>query len=173
VLPADDDLLHDLGECQGGDGEVDARHAVGGHGDDDAGDQRSDAGGGECDEEGDALGEEVGVGVGADRQEGAVAEADKPGEADQQHQADAGDRQNEDLSEFADIEDRQQPRRRQHRQPEQAVPEDLAAVLEQTDVVEIGGLEQDAHGCRPQTFLRCNVENSPCGRSISTMSMSR
>lgn len=45
-LPADNDLLDDLGEGERGDGERDAGHAVGGHRDHDAGDQRRQAGGG-------------------------------------------------------------------------------------------------------------------------------
>ena len=48
--------------------------------------------------------QEDGIGVGADAEKGRVTEADQAGVANQQHQADSGNGEDEDGTEFADIE---------------------------------------------------------------------
>ena len=73
-----------------------------------------------------------------------MAEAGEPGVADQQHQPDAGDGEHEDLRQLADVELRQQRRCHHEGDDEHPVPEAVAAVLEETDVVEIRGLEENA-----------------------------
>ena len=78
-----------------------------------------------------------------------MAEAREPRVADEQHQADAGDRQDEHLRELADVELAQHDRRQQQARDEEAVPEEIAAVPEEADVVEVGGLEEDAHAAIP------------------------
>ena len=103
-FPADDELLDDLREGQRGDCQVDAGHAVGRHRHGDACRHGGEPGDGKRDEERHALGDQIGVGIGADRHEGAVPQADEPREADQQHEPDAGDRQDEDVGELADVE---------------------------------------------------------------------
>ena len=119
-FPADDELLDDLREGQRGDGQVDARHAVGRHRHERCRPAMAASPAmGNADEERHALGDQIGVGVGADRHEGAVPQADEPREADQQHEPDAGDRQDENVGELADVEVAKHQRRHQQAGGEQ------------------------------------------------------
>jgi hypothetical protein len=145
VLGAGDALLDDEAEGQRGDGEVHALHAQRRQADDDAGDAGHQRREGERNGEGPAELLQVGLGVGAHGEEGGMAERDLAGEADQDHQADAGDRIDPDEDQLRDPVVGQQPRGGGEREQQRAVPEYLAAMLEQADVLLVIGLEEKAH----------------------------
>jgi hypothetical protein len=106
------------------------------------------------------------LGVRADAEEGRMAEREQAGEAGEQHQAEADHRVDEDEGELRQPVLRDDPGRGQHRQHQQAVPEHVPAVLGQADVLQVAGLEEEAH----QTFLRSFSPKMPFGRTTSISS---
>ena len=104
-----------------------------------------------------------GFGVRADAEERGVAEREQAGVAGEQHQAEADDGVDQHEGELGEPVLGEQPRRREQRGDEQAVPERLPAVLDEADVLEVGRLEEEAH----QTFLRSFSPNRPFGRTTS------
>ncbi len=97
-----------------------------------------------------------------------MAQADQPGIADQQHQPNAGDGEDEHRAEFADIEFPQYVGNRQQDQQQQTVPEQVAAMAPQPDVLPVIGAEQISHGA--YTRFPMLSANSPCGRRKSIAS---
>ena len=78
-----------------------------------------------------------------------VPQADQTGVADQQHQPDAGDGEDVNRAELADIEFAQHQRGDQDQHRQQAVPEAVAVMPPQRDVLAILGSEQIAHRSDP------------------------
>jgi hypothetical protein len=70
-----------------------------------------------------------------------MADGEEAGETGQQHQPQADDAVDQDEGELGQQVFRQQPRRCQQPQAQQPVPEDMAAVLGELDVLAVVGLE--------------------------------
>ena len=144
-FPARDDLHDDHVEGERGDRQVDALEAQRRQADDDADRGREQRRAGQRHHERHAAGLQQRLGVGADREEGRVAERDLPGEADEQHQPEADDRIDEDEVQLRQDVLAGDERRGEQHQAQQPVPEELPAVLEQADVLVVAGLEDEAH----------------------------
>ena len=81
-----------------------------------------------------------------------MAERDLPGVADQQHQPETDDGVDADEMELRQHVAADQERRCEQQHAEQAVPEDLSAVLEQADVLVVIGLEDETHCVTPSSL---------------------
>ena len=95
-----------------------------------------------------------------------MADGKQPGKAGQHHQAQAHDRIDQDEGQLREQVLRHQPGRRQQQQAQQPIPEAMAVVLGQAQVLLVTGLEQKAH----QTFFLRRSPNSPLGLTMSMMS---
>ena len=107
------------------------------------------------------------LGIGAGREERRMAERDLPGVADQQHQPETDDGVDADEMKLREHVAADEERRGEQQHAEQAVPEDLSAMLEQADVLVVIGLEDEAH---LQTFFRAVSPKMPDGMNSSTTS---
>src|ERR1041384_7362482 len=74
-----------------------------------------------------------------------MSERDLPGIADEQHQPEADDRIDADELQLREHVAADQIRRGEQQHAEQAVPEQLPAVLEQADVLVVVGFENETH----------------------------
>ncbi len=165
-FPARQDLLDDEGEGDGGDHQIDAAEAQrreADHRPDRAGDDGRRR---EIDDERYALALHEAGGIGADRQEGGVAQrglAGEAGEDDQRHAHDGVDEDEDDLA--LQVAAHEIGRGDGHRQ-QQAVGPPVAAVLQQLDVLVVVGLEDETHGLRPSCACwdRTGRAAGPAGR---------
>jgi hypothetical protein len=145
ALPAREHLFDDEAEGQRRDAEINAldpqrRQA---HHHADGGGQRGGAG--QRDEERHAVAGEIGLGVCADAQEGRVAQREQAGEAGQQHQAEADDAVDQHEGELGQPVLGKEPGRGDQQQAQRAVPEHVAAVPGQLNVLAVVGLEDETH----------------------------
>src|SRR5690625_637597 len=83
--------------------------------------------------------------ISANRQKSGMPQADLASEANQQHQAKASDGVNKNHRHLADVKRIHRQRCQQQGQQEQAIPEDIAAVPEQADILIIRSLENNPH----------------------------
>ena len=150
-IPALHPERHHALERQGGDGEVHAGHAPGGkahHGAGRGGKQRR---GRQRQRKRHSAGQQRGVAERADGEKSGMPQADKPGVANQQHHADAGDAPDEHHRRFANVEVGHQPRRNHHCQAKQRIPKPLSVVAEQIHVLGVAGCQDEAHALTPSS----------------------
>jgi hypothetical protein len=166
VLGAHHAFLDDEAEGQRGDRQVHALDAQRRQADQDAGDAGHQRRHGQRKDEGPAHGLQPGLGVGAHGEEAGVAERHLAGEAGQQHQAEADDGVDADEAELRQRIFRQHEGRGEQGHGQRGVPELLAAVLEQRDVLLVAGFEQEMH----QTFFVRFSPNRPLGLTTSITS---
>ena len=145
MLPACDDLLDDHVEREGRDRKVDALEPQRRQADDDADRRRQQRRTGERHDERHAGRLQQCLGVGSDREECRVAERDLPGVPDEQHQPEADDRIDADELQLREDVAADEIRHRKQEHAEQPIPEDLAAVLKQADVLGVVGFEDETH----------------------------
>ena len=90
--------------------------------------------------EGYAVAEKDRVAVGTESEERRVPKTDQSGIADQQHETYTGDGPDEDEHQFADVEGIQEPGGRDHGHRQQRVPEPLAIVAKEIDILAVTGV---------------------------------
>ena len=165
AFPAGDALFHNKAKGQRGHAEVNAldpqRRQAHHHTDH----RRQGTGGQQSQREGHTGVDHYRLGVGAHPQKRRVAQREQTGEAGQQHQPQAHNRVNQHKGELRQPVLVHQPGRCEQEQAQQAVPEHMAAVFGQPDVLVVIGLEQESH-----TFFRSCSPNRPLGLSTSMSS---
>ncbi len=144
-LPARKNFLDDEAESQRGNAQVDALDAQRRQPDHQPHGGRQAGGAGQRDGKG-----YPGVGhhrlrVSPDPEKGRVAQREQAGEAGQQHQAQAGNRIDQDEGQLGQPVFGEQPGCGQQQQQQGAVPEDMAAVLGEIDVLTVVSLEDKTH----------------------------
>ena len=150
AFPARQHFLDDEGKGNRRDDEIDALQPQRRKSDQRADHAGQQAAGQEIDRERHVVLLQIARRIGADRQKGGVAERGLPGEAGEDHQADADGGVDADEHQLADQIARQHERRDQQKRQQDAVGNDVAAVRKQPDVVFVIGLEEEPH----QTFFR-------------------
>jgi len=142
---ARDHFLDDEIERNGGDAEIDAAHAQGGQADDHAGQRGHQQGGEQRERKRPAGVAQDRFGIGADGEERSVADRHLPGEPGQQHQPQPDDRIHDDVFQLQQIVFADHERRRDQQHCKRGVPEALAVVLEQAQILPVLGFEQKPH----------------------------
>src|SRR3972149_9643526 len=109
---------------------------------------------------------EIGLGIGAHGEERGVSHRYLAGVSDQQHQSESHYGIDPDEDQLRDKVVGKYPRRQQQRDAQHGVPELLATVAEEPDVLLIAGPEQKTH----QTFFPVGSPNNPLGLITSIAS---
>ena len=168
ALPARQHLLDDEAEGQRRDAQVDALHAQRRQPDHGADGGRQRRGRRQRQRERPALRRQHRLRIGAHAQEGGVADREQPGEAGQHHQPEADDAVDQDEGQLRQAVALQPPGCGDQRQHQQRIPDPVATVLGQHDVLVVARLEDESHA--GYTFLRRFSPNRPLGLTISMIS---